>query len=40
LWLAAAALAAAWDREKTLEQRIERREILLRFNQGGPQTEP
>jgi hypothetical protein len=29
LRLPTASLAAAWDRKKTLEQRIERREILL-----------
>jgi hypothetical protein len=34
--LAAATLAAARNRKKTLEQCIERREILLRFNQGSP----
>jgi hypothetical protein len=40
LRLAAATLATARDREKTFEQRIERRKILLRFDQGGTQTEP
>jgi hypothetical protein len=40
LRLAAATFAAAWNRKKTFEQRIECRKILLRFDQGGTQTEP